>query len=180
MNLDLYDSAGFDRGAGRGKEALWLLLRSCFFLPSALPGSELRRTILRAFGAKVGRGVVVKPQVKVTFPWRLTVGDHSWLGEEAWLLNLAPITVGANVCISQRVFLCTGNHDWSRPTFDLMAKPIVIEDGVWICANAFVGPGVTVGRGAVVTAGSVVTRDLPAGMICAGNPCVPVKPRNPA
>jgi putative colanic acid biosynthesis acetyltransferase WcaF len=120
----------------------------------------------------------VKPQVKIAFPWKLEVGDHAWLGEESWILNLAPVTIGPSVCISQRAFLCAGNHDWSDPRFRLVAQPIRIGEGAWIGANVFVGPGVTVGAGAVATVSSVVTGDLPDGMICSGNPCRPVKPRD--
>jgi putative colanic acid biosynthesis acetyltransferase WcaF len=97
--------------------------------------------------------------------------------EEAYLLNLAPIVIGRNACISQRAFLCTGSHDWSDIHFRLITAPITVKNGAWICANVFVGPGVTIGTNAVATAGSVVTQSLPPGMICSGNPCVPVKER---
>ena len=114
--------------------------------------------------------MVIKPEVKITFPWKLTLGDHVWLGEECWLLNLAPITLGSHVCISQRAFLCTGNHDYTSPSFDLITKPITVEAGAWIGAGAFVGPGVTVGTHAVLTAGSVATKDLEPYGIYRGNP----------
>jgi putative colanic acid biosynthesis acetyltransferase WcaF len=177
MNLSTFNNAGFERGAGRCKELAWLALRSFFFEHSVMPWYGLRRRILRTFGARLSPNVVIKPGVKITFPWRLTVGENSWLGEECWLLNLAPISIGKNVCISQRAFLCTGSHDWSKESFDLITRPITVEDNAWICANAFVAPGVTIGDGTVITAGSVVTKDMPSGMICSGNPCAPVKPR---
>jgi putative colanic acid biosynthesis acetyltransferase WcaF len=110
-------------------------------------------------------------------PWRLKAGNDCWIGDEVYILNLDNVTLGNNVCLSQRAFLCTGSHDWSAPHFDLVHQPITIEDGVWICANAFIGPGVTVGRNTVVTVGSVVTKDLPPDMICGGQPCMPIKPR---
>lgn len=177
MDLSAFRNSEFDRQASTLKEFAWLLFRSVCFEKSVMPWYRMRRGILRSFGARLGEGVIVKPQVKITFPWNLTIGDHCWLGEESWILNLAPVSIGSHVCISQRAFLCTGNHDWSSPRFDLVAKPITIGDRVWICANAFVGPGVTIGDGAVVTAGSVVTGDLPADMICTGNPCQPVAKR---
>lgn len=177
MDLSRYNNRQFDRGRRRLAECAWLALSSCFFQHSVMPWYGLRRRVLRAFGARVGRGVVIKPGAKIALPWRVAIGDHSWIGEDAWLLSLADIRIGANVCISQRAFLCTGSHDWSSPTFDLIVKPIVVGDGAWVCADVFVAPGVTIGTGAVVTAGSVVTHDLPPGMICSGNPCVPVKPR---
>lgn len=175
MNLADYDNSAFDRGASRGREFAWLLTQALLFRHGGC--YRLRRAALRRFGGRIAPGVIVKPGAKVTFPWKLEVGANSWIGEEAWLLNLKTITIGANVCISQRAFLCTGSHDWSKPSFDLIVKPIVIEDGVWICANVFVAPGVTIGKGAVVTTGSVVSKNLPPGMICSGNPCVPMKPR---
>ncbi len=175
--LSRFDNSSFDRGAGRFREACWLLVRRVFFEPSWLPASRLRCWLLRRFGATVGRGVVIKPGVKITFPWRLRIGDHVWLGEEACLLNLAPITIGSNVCISQAAFLCTGNHDYTSPSFDLITSPILIEDGAWIGAAAWVGPGVTAGSHAVLTAGSAATRDLLPYTVYRGNPAVPIRAR---
>ena len=177
MDLAQFNNAGFDRGASRSRELAWLLVRKLFFDGSVLPWYRLRRLWLRRFGARLGDGVLIKPGAKITFPWRLSIGRHTWIGEDAWLLNLAPIEVGNNVCISQRAFLCTGSHDWAKTTFDLVVKPIHIEDGAWICADVFVGPGVKIGENTVITAGSVVTQDMPPGMVCSGNPCKPVKPR---
>jgi putative colanic acid biosynthesis acetyltransferase WcaF len=177
VNLAEFDNSGFERGAGRAREAAWLTLRRLFFLNCPVRAYAFRRSLLRLFGADVGQGVIIKPDVKITFPWRLRVGSHTWLGEEAWILNFASVTIGSNVCISQRAFLCTGSHDWSDPKFSFVSRPIVVEDGAWICAGVFVAPGITIGGNTVVTAGSVVNRDLPQGMVCSGNPCVPVKPR---
>ena len=177
QNLEKFNNTDFKRGASKGKELIWLLFRSFFFEFSVLPLNSLRRKILNAFGGKIAKKVTIKPQVKVTFPWKLKVGKNTWLGEEAWLMNLAPIEIGDHVVISQRTFLCTGSHNWKKQSFDLICKPIIIKDEAWICANVFIGPGVTIGEGCVVTAGSVVTSDLPANMICSGNPAVPVKER---
>jgi putative colanic acid biosynthesis acetyltransferase WcaF len=105
--------------------------------------------------------VVIKPRVNVKFPWRLEIGDHSWIGEGAWIENLAPVVIGSHVCVSQGAYLCTGSHDWSRVTFDLVTKPIRIDDSAWICAKAVIAPGVTVGKGAVVGLGAVATADVP-------------------
>lgn len=167
----------FERGASSAVELAWLFARKYFFENSVLPINGVRRGILRRFGARVGAGVIIKPRVRIHFPWRLELGEHVWLGEELYILNLAPVTIGPNVCVSQRSFLCTGSHDWSDPAFPLVTRPITLEEGAWIAAGVFVGPGVTVGRNAVATAGSVVLSDLPPNMICSGNPCVPVKER---
>jgi putative colanic acid biosynthesis acetyltransferase WcaF len=177
VNLAAYTTGNFDRGAGAGRELLWILASFFLFRLCPFKFSAVKRAALRFFGARVGRGVVIKPNVRITFPWKLTLGDHVWLGDECWILNLAPVTIEENVCISQRAFLCAGNHDYKSPTFDLITKPILVERGAWIGANAFVGPGVTVGAHAVVTAGSIVTRDLSAFGIFQGNPAVLVKQR---
>ena len=170
VDLSTYSSCDFDRGAGPIKEALWLLVSLALFRLCPFKLSALKAAVLRSFGAHIGHGVVIKPGVKITFPWKLTLGDHAWLGEECWLLSLAPITIADNVCISQRAFLCTGNHNYTSPRFDLMTAPIRIEPGAWIGAAAIVGPGVTVGSHAVLTAGSVAARDLAAGGVYRGNP----------
>ena len=126
--------------------------------------------MLRLFGARIGRGVVVRSGVNVTFPWRFIAGDHVWIGEDVLILSLAPVTIGSHVCISQRAFLCTGSHAWRRETFDLRTRAITIGDSVWIAAQAFVGAGVSVGSGSVVSAGTVVTESVPENSLAKGNP----------
>jgi putative colanic acid biosynthesis acetyltransferase WcaF len=158
VRLDHFSACEFDRGRSRIVEVLWLVCSG--LVRSGLPGSLLRVIILRAFGARIATGVVIKPHVRVKFPWRLSIGAHSWIGEDVWIDNLAQVSIGAHCCISQASYLCTGSHDWSKPTFDLVVKPIVIEDAAWICARATVGPGVRIGEGAVLALGSVATRDL--------------------
>ncbi len=177
VDFSKYTVGRFDRGAGVLKEALWLFINLLLFQLCPLSLSALKCFVLRCFGAKIGHGVVIKPQVKITFPWKLKLGDHVWLGEECWLLNLEQIIIGDNVCISQRAFLCTGNHNYKSPLFDLIVKPIHIESGAWIGAATVVGPGVKVGSHAVLTAGSVATDDLQPFGIYRGNPAVFVKQR---
>jgi putative colanic acid biosynthesis acetyltransferase WcaF len=177
VDLSRYSAAHFDRGANALAEALWLLTSLLLFQLCPLQLFSLKRFVLRRFGAKVGRDVVIKPQAKITFPWKLTLGNHVWLGEECWLLNLDHITIADNVCISQRAFLCTGNHNYKSPTFDLIVKPIVIEEGAWIGAGSLVGPGVRISSHAVLTAGSVATNDLQPFGIYRGNPAVFIKLR---
>jgi putative colanic acid biosynthesis acetyltransferase WcaF len=174
MKLDpsSFSNSGFDRGAGRAREGLWLLVSLFLFHLCPLKLSGLKCWALRCFGAQIGRGVVIKPQVKITFPWKLEVGDHVWLGEECWLLNLERIVIGNNVCVSQRAFLCTGSHNYKLSTFDLIVKPIAVEDGAWLGAGSWVGPGVTVGSHAVLAAGSVASENLEPFGIYRGNPAV--------
>jgi len=179
MSVDLssYSVRDFDRGAGKLREALWLLISLMLFRVCPFSLSPIKRVVLRMFGATIGRNVTIKPQVKITFPWKLVIGDHVWLGEECWLLNLERIVIGNNICISQRAFLCTGSHDYKSPTFDLIVKPIFLEDGCWIGAGSWVGPGVKAGSHSVLAAGSVASKEMQAWTIYRGNPAMPVKQR---
>lgn len=177
---DLFDAKeGLDRGRPLWVESLWYLLKCLLFLPAWPFPSWLKCAVLRSFGARIGRGVVIKPRVNIHFPWKLEVGDFTWLGEEVFVLNLEPVSIGPHCCISQRAFLCTGNHDYRENRMPFRNQPITVEAGAWLGAQVFVGPGVTIGAEAVVTAGSVVTGSAPAGMICRGNPCRPLKRRWP-
>jgi putative colanic acid biosynthesis acetyltransferase WcaF len=177
VDLSKYSPGKFDRGAGILKEGLWLVVSLILFRLCPFSFSAPKRMVLRIFGARVGIGVTIKPQVKITFPWKLEIGNHVWLGEECWLLNLERITIGNNVCISQRAFLCTGSHNYKLSTFDLITKPITVEDGVWLGAACWVGPGVVAGADSVLTAGSVATKNLEAGGIYRGNPALLLKQR---
>lgn len=159
------------------KEGLWLVVSFILFRLCPFSFSALKCAVLRLFGAEIGQGVTIKPQVKITFPWKLIVGNHVWLGEECWLLNLEQIIIGNHVCISQRAFLCTGSHNFKLTTFDLITRPIKLEDGAWLGAGSWVGPGVTVGSHAVLTAQSVATKNLEANGIYQGNPAGLVKQR---
>jgi putative colanic acid biosynthesis acetyltransferase WcaF len=174
--LNDFANPHFSRGRGRVVEALWLLAQWAL-VASWIPGAAHRRWLLRAFGAKIGKGVDIKPGVRVKFPWRLEVGNYSWLGENVWIDNLDQISIGANCCISQGAYLCTGNHDWSRSTFDLIMGPIRIGEGAWIAARSTIGPGVTIGEGAVLGLGSVANRDLEPWTINIGVPAVKVRTR---
>jgi putative colanic acid biosynthesis acetyltransferase WcaF len=169
VRLDLFDGGAFDRGRPAVIEAFWLLVQWAF-ISSWIPGSTHRRFLLRLFGARIGSGVILKPGIRVKFPWRLAIGNQSWIGERVWIDNLAEVTIGAHCCLSQGAYLCTGSHDWSKPAFDLITRPIRIDDGAWIAAGATIGPGVNVGAGAVLLLGSVAVRDLGAGDLHQGVP----------
>ncbi|MDE0861939.1 MAG: WcaF family extracellular polysaccharide biosynthesis acetyltransferase, partial [Akkermansiaceae bacterium] len=160
INLASFKNSEFVRGAPKWKEAAWWVIRSLFFAPSFPVPSKIKVTFLRLFGAKIGQGVVIRSKVNITFPWRFECGDRVWIGDEVLILSLAQVTIGSNVCLSQRAFLCTGSHDFRKESFDLITKPIVIKEGCWICAQAFVGPGVTLGSGSMVKAGEVVGSDF--------------------
>jgi putative colanic acid biosynthesis acetyltransferase WcaF len=165
----------------RGRPAwfvqIWWVVQSLFFNCSPQVFYGWRRFILRLFGAKVGKGVLLRPSVTVTYPWKVTLGDWSWVGDHVTLYSLGEIVIGENAVVSQHSYLCTGAHDYTRSTYDLYSKPIRVEPEAWVAAHVFVGPGVTIGHGAVVGACSVVMKDVPAGMICAGNPLRVLRPR---
>lgn len=175
---DLFDArAGLDRGRSFWVEACWYICKCLLFLTPLPVPCWIKRVVLRGFGARIGKGVIIKPRVNIHFPWKLTIAAHTWVGEEVFLLNFEPINIGAHCCISQRAFLCTGNHDYRQPAMPYRNQPITVEDGAWIGAQTFVSPGVTIGSEAVIAAGSVVTRNQPPGAVCSGNPCVAVRSR---
>lgn len=177
MRLDHYTLSTYTPGAPLWKQLLWYFLGDPLFRTHLLPFSAFKVWVLRRFGAEIGKRVRIKPGVRVKFPWRLGVGDHVWIGENTWIDNIAPITIESHVCLSQDVYLCTGNHDWSDPDFKLIPAAIHIEQGSWLAARAVVGPGVTVGQGAVLCLGSVTGRSLQPMTIYTGNPARAVKQR---
>jgi len=177
MDLNIYDNSDFDRGASRWKEALWMFVRCLFFQNSFPWPSDVRVELLRSFGAKIGRGVVIRANVNISFPWRLIIGDNVWIGEDVGILSLALVEIGSSVCISQRAYLCTGSHDFRNSDFKLKTASIVIGDRTWVAASAFIGPGITIGSDSVIAAGAVVFSDIPANSFVRGNPAE-VYPRN--
>ena len=149
MDLRTFRNDDFDRGASRAKELLWLIAGE-LLVAGPIPGSQWRVALLRAFGAKIEGGAVIKPRVRIKFPWRLEVGADSWIGESVWIDNLATVRIGHDVCISQDAYLCTGNHDWSKGSFDLVTAPITIEDHCWVGARATLAPGTHMQAGAIL------------------------------
>ncbi|MEH2110231.1 WcaF family extracellular polysaccharide biosynthesis acetyltransferase [Nostoc sp.] len=177
MRLDQYTVGNYTPGAPYWKQLLWYFVGSPLVESYWLPLSALKIWILRSFGAKIGQGVRIKPGVRVKFPWRLNLGNFVWIGEGVWIDNIAPVTIESHVCLSQGVYLCTGNHDWNHPDFKLIYAPIHIQESSWIAAKSVIGPGVTVGHGAVLTLGGVTGKSLEPMTIYAGNPAQPIKQR---
>lgn len=155
------------------RRVLWALCTPLFRL-SPRPFFGWRRMLLRAFGARVGAQAHVYPSTRVTMPWNLELGAWSSLGEDVLVYNLGGVTIGERVTVSLRAHLCAGSHDYTRPDFPLLMLPIHLADQSWICADAFVGPSVSVGEGAVVAARAVAVKDVAAWTIVAGNPAQPV------
>jgi putative colanic acid biosynthesis acetyltransferase WcaF len=167
-----------NKGRGIVVRVLWHFVNALFLENSLNPSSALKIGLLKLFGAKVGKGVIIKPGVNVKHAWFLEIGDNTWIGERAWLDNtFAPITLGANVCISQGVYLCTGNHDWSDPAFGLLERPLTIESGAWIGAGASVLPGAQIASHCVVAGGTVISKPTEPYTVYAGNPAQPIKKR---
>jgi putative colanic acid biosynthesis acetyltransferase WcaF len=170
IDLSVPDNSELVRGAPLLIEAVWYFCGLPLLRSHWITSSSFRTRLLRLFGAKIGRGVYIKPGLRVKFPWYFEVGDHTWLGEDLWVDNLAQVTIGPHCCISQGAYLCTGNHDWSAPDMRLFRRPIRCERGSWVGAKSVVCPGVTLGAGAIAAAGSVITKDIPSMEVHAGNP----------
>lgn len=176
-DLTQYNNSWYDTGGSAWKRLLWYFANVFFLKNHWNPFSSLKVAVLRLFGAKIGRRVTIKPGVNIKYPWRLEIGDHSWIGEEVWIDNLVPVRIGANCCLSQGAMLLTGNHNYKKPTFDLMVEGITLEDGVWIGAKATVCPGVVCRSHAVLGVQSVATRNLSPYRVYQGNPARPVRER---
>src|SRR5690606_27764348 len=156
---------------------LWWLVQSTLFQwsPQVLYGFRAR--LLRCFGAQVGRDVVIRPSAVFTYPWKVRLGDRVWVGDDAVIYSLGEIEIGDDAVVSQRSYLCAGDHDHADPSFPIRGRKISIGAQAWVAADVFVAPGVSIGEGCVIGARSSVFADMPAGMICLGSPCKPVKPR---
>jgi putative colanic acid biosynthesis acetyltransferase WcaF len=159
------------------KRITWYIINRLFFRTSILYPTVIKVAILRLFGAKIGKGMVIKPNISIKYPWFLEIGNHVWFGENTWIDNLVNVKIGDNVCISQGAFILTGNHDYKKSSFDLIIGEIHLEDGVWIGAKSIVGPGVKCLSHSVLTAGSIASKDMDAYGIYQGNPAIKIRNR---
>jgi putative colanic acid biosynthesis acetyltransferase WcaF len=176
-DLTLYSIAHYYPGKNSIIRLLWYFTNVLFFINPLNPVSALKVALLRLFGAKIGQGVNIKPSVNIKYPWLLEIGDHCWIGEKVWIDNLVQVTIGSNVCLSQGVMLLTGNHNYKKPSFDLIIGEVTLEDGVWIGAMSTVCPGITIHNHAILSVGSIATKDLEPYGIYQGNPAVKVRER---
>lgn len=176
-DLSAFSPGKFDKGAGILKQTLWYFVNALLVRASWNPFMGIKIVLLKMFGAKIGKGLVIKNNVCIKFPWKLTLGDNVWLGEGCWIDNLDKVTIGNNVCISQGALLLTGNHDYTSKSFDYRNAPIIVEDGAWIGAKAVVCPGVTVRSHAILTVASIVTKEMEAYGIYQGNPAKIIRKR---
>lgn len=167
----------------RGRSALfvqlWWIIQALLVRPTPQIFFGWRRFILRLFGARIGKGVLVRPSVRIVYPWKVSIGANSWIGDDVNLYSLGEIKIGHDVVVSQGTYVCTGSHDHLKADFSIFARPIVIEPEVWVAAQCFIAPGVRIGRGAVVQARAVVMRDVPPMTIVGGHPAVAIGSRVP-
>jgi putative colanic acid biosynthesis acetyltransferase WcaF len=175
--LDVKHQASVWSTRDKVRRVVWMFVRAILFRPSFHNWYGWRRFVLRLMGAKVGAGVRVRETARIEIPWNLEIGDDTVVGDLAILYSLGKIRLGRKVIISQYAHLCAGTHDQSDPTFPLLTPPVTVEDGAWVAADAFVGPGVTVGAWAVVGARATVVKDVPPAQIWGGNPARFIKPR---
>lgn len=175
-DLSSFNNSWYKPGS-KAKRALWYFINLIFLKNAWNPSSAIKIFWLKAFGAKIGKGVVIKPNVNIKYPWKLTIGNHCWIGEKVWIDNLAQVTLEDNVCISQGAFLECGNHNYKKTTFNLIVRPITLKEGSWVGAMSRVAPGVTLESHAILTMGSTATKNLEAYKIYSGNPATFVKGR---
>ncbi|GEO03925.1 colanic acid biosynthesis acetyltransferase WcaF [Adhaeribacter aerolatus] len=170
VNLSKYNNDWYKPGGSAMKRTIWFFLNALVFINPLVPVNGLKIWLLRMFGARIGKGVVIKPNVNIKYPWLLTIGNHVWIGEKVWIDNLAPIIIHDNVTLSQGAMLLTGSHNYKSETFDLMVNKIILEEGAWIGAQAVVCPGVICCSHSILAVGSVATQNLEPYLIYQGNP----------
>ncbi|MEL4894458.1 hormogonium polysaccharide biosynthesis acetyltransferase HpsU [Crocosphaera sp. Alani8] len=177
VDLRQYDQSWYDRGRPGWYVLWWWLVQSVVFPLSLHNANGFRCWLLRRFGAKIGKGVIIRPTARFTYPWKVNIGDFCWIGDDVVFYSLEAINIGSQTVVSQKSYLCTGSHNFQDPTFGLIVKPITIGNGVWIATDCFVAPGVKIGSNTVIGARSSVFKDIPAGMVALGTPCKPHYPR---
>ncbi|UJF34327.1 putative colanic acid biosynthesis acetyltransferase [Paenibacillus hexagrammi] len=177
IRLDQYNQDWYSRGRSGVIVLLWWLVQGSIFRFSIHNMYAWRRFLLRLFGANIGKNVQIRSSARFTYPWKVTIGDHSWVGDHAEFYSLDFITIGKHCVISQHAYLCTGSHDIQDPQFGLITKPICVHDGVWIASDVFVYPGVTVGEMAVAAARSTIMKDIPTNEVHGGSPAKFLKHR---
>jgi putative colanic acid biosynthesis acetyltransferase WcaF len=159
------------------KRMSWYLVNRLFLNTSILYPAVFKVFILRFFGAKIGTGIVLKPNISIKYPWFLEIGNHVWIGERVWIDNLSHVSIADHCCLSQGALLLTGNHDYKKTSFDLTTREIHLEEGVWIGAKCVVGPGVRCRSHSVLSVGSFTSKDLDAYGIYQGNPAIKIRNR---
>jgi|TARA_Y100000385_G_scaffold263086_1_gene295237 putative colanic acid biosynthesis acetyltransferase WcaF len=179
QNLLKYTNPAKFRGRSALTVQLWWLVEALLFRPSPQIMYRWRRFLLRSFGAKIGTKVIIRSSAQITYPWKVKIGDYSWIGDQVVLYSLGDIEIGSNTVISQRSYLCTGSHDYTSNNFDIYSKKITIGSKCWLATDVYVAPSVSIGDATVVGARSSVFKSLPSNKICIGSPAKPIKDRKP-
>lgn len=177
IDLSKYDQSNFDRGKPGWLILIWWFVQAIAFPLSFHNLNGFRCWLLRLFGAKIGRNVIIRPTARFTYPWKVTIGDYCWIGDDVVFYSLAEIAIASHCVISQKSYLCTGSHNINDHNFGLITAPIMIGNGVWVAADCFLGPGVQIGANTVIGARSAVFKNIPENQIAYGNPCLPRYPR---
>ncbi|OZV70815.1 WcaF family extracellular polysaccharide biosynthesis acetyltransferase [Winogradskyella aurantia] len=177
QNLELYKNPKGFRGRSAVTVQLWWLVHFFLFKPSPQFLYGWRRFLARSFGAKIGKNVLLRPSVQMTYPWKVSIGDNSWIGDEVVLYSLGNIDIGSNSVISQRSYLCTGSHDYTDVSFPIYENQIKIGNECWIATDVFVAPGVVIGDRAVIGSRSTVLKGVEEGTVNIGSPCRMIKKR---
>ena len=172
VNLKNYKSSSYDRGKSNWLVMIWWLLQAITFPLSLHNFNNFRCWLLRLFGAKIGQGVVIRPTARFTYPWKISIGDYSWIGDDVVFYSIDRIEIGSHAVISQKSYLCTASHDFRDPSFPTMASPIRVGNGAWVATDCFIAPGVTIGANAVIGARSSVFRDISQQQVAWGSPCI--------
>jgi putative colanic acid biosynthesis acetyltransferase WcaF len=173
IDLSKYDQSDYDRGRPGWLILIWWFLQAIIFPLTPHFFHSARIALLKLFGAQIGRGVFIRPTARFTYPWKITIGDYSWIGDDVVLYSLDTIEIGQHCVISQKTYICSASHNLHDPTFKLVTKPVLIGNGVWIATDCFIAPGVKIGANAVIGARSSVFKDIPAQKVCWGTPCKP-------
>jgi putative colanic acid biosynthesis acetyltransferase WcaF len=177
VDLSRFNNAHFPKGAGPVIRLLWYVVNALFFLNPLFPFRSVKPILLRLFGASVGKDVVIHPGVNIKFPWKLTIGNHCWIGQRAWLDNIDQLILEDHVVISQGAMIVLGSHDYKHVHYPTLSAPVRLERGSWVGAGAIVTLGVTLKQHSVLAAGSVATKDLEAYTVYQGNPAVAIRER---
>lgn len=176
-SLETFRSPKNFRGKSKLYVQLWWVVQATLINLSPQVLYSWRRFWLRIFGARIGKKALIRPSVKITYPWKVSIGDYSWIGDDVVLYSLGEIEIGNNTVISQKSYLCTGSHDYVKETFDIFAKKITIGNSCWLATDVFVAPGITIGDGVVVGARSSVFKELKPNWIYKGTPAKAHKSR---
>lgn len=180
IDLRRYDQSWFDRGRSGWLILVWWFVQAIAFPLTLHNAHGIRCALLRLFGAKLGKDVRIRPTARFTYPWKVEIGDYTWIGDDVVIYSLDQIKIGSHCVISQECYLCTGSHDFNDPAFGLKTAPIVIGNGVWVATDCFIAQGVVIGANTVIGARSSVLKSIPENYLAWGNPCRPQSMRQPS